>query len=318
VSFIITNAYARLAPIVLFVYARPLHTEQTIEALAKNKLAKESKLYIFADAAKHQGKEADVHAVRQYIESIEERQWFAEVTIIKSSTNKGLANSVISGVTQIINVYGQAIVVEDDLVTSPDFLLYMNQALAYYRSNKTIWSISGYSPKIAIPKEVTSDIYIVRRGCSWGWGTWKDRWEMTDWLAQDYRKFKYNPFRRVGLNRGGADMASMLDDQMRGKIDSWAIRWCYSQYKHDMYTVYPVQSRLKNIGVDGSGTHQGVGHVFDTDIYDTEIPIHFEHVHLNKKIVKEFRKKFDSRLGVLMKAAVRKINKVFIRGDGIV
>ena len=134
------------APVVIFVYNRPEHTKKTIEALAENYLAKETDVFIFSDAAKNEKATANVQLTRKYIESIPDKNLFKSVEIIKASKNKGLANSVISGVTEIIGKFGKVIVVEDDLVTSKDFLQYMNGALEYYKNNDrletggTIWT----------------------------------------------------------------------------------------------------------------------------------------------------------------------------------
>lgn len=278
-----------LAPIVVFVYNRPEHTKKTIEALANNYLAKDSELFIFSDGPKNEEAEVKVKLVREYIDSLPEKKMFKSVKITKAKINKGLANSVISGVSEIIGQYGKVIVLEDDLMSSIDFLQYMNDALDYYENNQKIWSISGYNLPIKIPSDYKSDIYFSYRGCSWGWATWKDRWEKVDWNVSDYNEFKRNKDLRKKLNRGGRDMADMLDSQMQGKIDSWAIRWCYTQSKLDMLTVYPVVSRIKNIGLDGTGTHSGINPQYDVVINNENKKCVFDNPGLNKRILKNFR-----------------------------
>ncbi len=277
------------APIVLFVYNRPQHTKKTIEALGKNRLATKTDLYIFSDNSKSIKDQDKVNEVREYIDCLVKTNIFNKVIIEKAEHNKGLAKSVIEGVTKVIQEYGRAIVVEDDLITSEDFIEYMNQALNFYESNQKIWSISGFSNI-----EITSyneDVYLTYRGCSWGWATWSDRWEKVDWAVEDYNKFKYNPFLRRKFNRGGEDLANMLDNQMKSKIDSWAIRWCYTQSKLNMYTVYPVKSKVKNIGADGSGTHTGI-----TDKYDkVELACHktrLANIDLDKRINRIFKREY--------------------------
>ena len=214
----------QLAPIVVFVYARPKHTQNTIEALANNELARKSNVWIFADNYKNDKSKKNVEEVRKYINSIESKKWFNSVTVVEAPKNQGLANSVIKGVTEVINKYGKVIVVEDDLVTSKYFIKYMNEALELYENDERIWSISGYNPPIEIPKNYKYDVYLAYRGNSWGWATWRDRWNTVDWDVKDYKKFKHNIFKRRRINRGGPDMAQMLDDQMKGRCDSWAIK----------------------------------------------------------------------------------------------
>lgn len=280
-----------LAPIVIFVYARPEHTKNMINALAQNNLAKDSKVYIFADNAKKESHKENVEKVRKFIHEIPSKNMFKEVIITEADKNKGLANSVIDGVSKIINKYGKVIVLEDDLVVSKTFLQYMNESLEFYKDNKKIWSISGYNLPIEIPQGYEKDVYLSYRGCSWGWATWKDRWNTVDWKVTDYNEFKHSIKKRKKMNRGGTDMAQMLDAQMKGLCDSWAIRWCYEQSKKDMMTIYPVKSLVTNQGLDGTGTHSGTTSSFDVKNY-SELPKLENELEVNKKIIKEFRKKF--------------------------
>lgn len=299
-----------LAPVILFVYNRPEHTIQTIEALSKNELAKESNVFIFSDAAKNENSLEKVRAVRNYIDTIKDKEYFKSLTIRNAKINKGLAKSVIDGVTEIINEYGKVIVLEDDLITTPDFLAYMNNALNYYNELDKVWSISGYNIPIAFPEDYKSDVYYSYRGCSWGWATWKKKWEQVDWNVKDYTQFKSNRHLRNQFNRGGRDMANMLDAQMEGTIDSWAIRWCYTQFKKDMLTVYPVKSRIRNIGLDGSGTHSGITSHYDVEIDTSFMKCSFNDPELNQIILKNFQNHYGSRLNYYLFKPKRFIKKL--------
>lgn len=287
-----------LAPIVLFVYNRPKHTQDMIEALAKNNFAKESDVYIFSDNAKKEKDIENVRKVRTYIDSIKQKNWFANVYIEKAEKNKGLAKSVINGVTKVINKYDKVIVLEDDLIPSKVFLEYMNKALDFYEKKESIWSISGYNIPIQIPKNYKFDIYLGYRGCSWGWATWKDRWNTVDWKVSDYKEFKNNYKKRKQMNRGGPDMAQMLDSQMQGLCDSWAIRWCYEQSKQNKYTIYPVKSLVINQGLDGTGTHSGTTKDFDVEISE-RIPELYNNLPVDKEITTNFYNKY--KLGIKQK-----------------
>lgn len=134
-----------LAPVLIFVYARPEHTRRTIESLAYNYQADDTDVFIFSDAPKNEKAIKNVTLVRDYIDTLPDKKLFKSVKIIKSEFNKGLANSIISGVNEIIELTQQVIVLEDDLITSPDFLSYMNDALKFYENDKKIWSVSGYT-----------------------------------------------------------------------------------------------------------------------------------------------------------------------------
>ena len=281
-----------LAPIILFVYNRPEHTKNTINALAKNELANESNLWIFSDNAKKETDIDNVNSVRNYIHSIQDKKLFKSVKIIEAEKNKGLANSVISGVTEVINNSSKVIVVEDDLITSKFFIRYMNEALDFYENDQKIWSISGYNLPIKIPNDYKYDVYLGYRGCSWGWATWKNRWDTVDWNVSDYNSFKHSYIKRKKMNRGGPDMAQMLDAQINNKCDSWAIRWCYAQSKQNKYTIYPAKSLISNKGLDGSGTHSGNDRSFDIEM-NSNIPRLEKDLKIDKKISKEFYNKFN-------------------------
>ena len=244
-----------LAPVILFVYDRPDHAKQTLDALAANKLAEQSELFVFCDGPK---KESVIERNRQVVELItaeKERGRFASVTLTVSPVNKGLAASIIGGVTDIIHRYGKCIVVEDDLITSPKFLSYMNDALDFYKEKKSIFSISGFTYPLKALQKYPHDVYLSYRACSHGWATWSDRWDSVDWEVKDFTKLSRSLVKRYRFNRGGNDLYRMLRHQMRGERNSWAIRFCYSQSKQERYTIYPSKTLVKNIGFDGSGTH---------------------------------------------------------------
>jgi hypothetical protein len=241
-----------LAPIALFVYNRPEHTRRTVERLRDNVLASKSDLYIFSDAAKNENTSAAVEEVRKFIQSID---GFRSITILERCTNFGLAASVIDGVSQLCERYGQVVAVEDDLLTAPDFLTFMNSALDRYRSTSRVFSIGAFSFGVRAPQGYPSDAFFSYRSCSWGWATWRDRWREADWQVSDYRDFRSDRRRMEKFSRGGGDLVRMLARQMAGQLDSWAVRWAYAHCAHDAVALLPVESRVFNIGLDGSGTH---------------------------------------------------------------
>ena len=167
----------KLAPIVMFVYNRADHFEQTYQALCQCEEAKESELYIFSDGAKTEKDVSKVEAVRAAIREKRHMQHFKEVHIVESQENRGLAKSVIAGVTKVIGEWGKVIVLEDDSVVSPYFLKFMNQCLEYYELNRKVGSIAGYTPMLRKIKENTEDVLFTYRSCSCAWATWKNRWE---------------------------------------------------------------------------------------------------------------------------------------------
>lgn len=295
------------APIVLFVYNRPHHTKQTLQKLKENTLASKSDLIIYSDGPKNASDSPKVSEVRQIIDSID---GFSNITRIDHSKNKGLAASIIEGVSEVIGRYNRIIVLEDDLVTSPYFLEYMNEGLATYKNTANVFSISGYTPQIAIPKDYKDPVYWVPRCASWGWGTWADRWEKADWAVSNFIDFMKDPKAQEKFNYGGNDMTGMLQQQMSGNLDSWAIRWCFSHYQNQAGCIYPTKSKVINIGIDGSGTH----HAVTTDKYNTPLDLEKPHpfpvkLEPNIQISRQFKSFHDISEWIRFKRMILRILK---------
>jgi len=277
-----------LAPIVLFVYNRPSHTKKTIEALKNNELAGESDLFIFSDGAKSENDAQRVDEVREYIKTI---KGFGGVEVTEREKNFGLANSIISGVNHVSSLYDRVIVLEDDVITAPSFLTFMNNALEFYQTNKSIFSVSGYPYSIKIPGSYKKDVFISYRASSWGWGTWKDRWEKVDWEVKDFNSFIKDKKAQKLFNRAGEDVTPMLKAQIWGEIDSWAIRWTYSHFKNNAYCLLPIIPLCKNIGTDSSGTHSATSQRFNVNINNNRNTIKLTYdLNFDDEIILRIRK----------------------------
>lgn len=279
-----------LAPVCLFTYKRLDTLTSTIDALKNNNLANQSDLFIFSDGAKNNEDIPYIKEVRRILETV---SGFNSVTIKEGKYNKGLASSIIEGISEIINIYGKVIVLEDDLVVSTNFLNFMNDALGFYENESQVFSIAGYTPLIFDPKE---DVYFTQRASSWGWATWSNRWNRIDWNVSDYSTFKKNKRERRCFNKMGSDMFRMLDRQQRGIIDSWAIRWCYHQFKKELYTVVPTISKVQNVGTSNSATHTKDNHNrFYTLLDDSERTdfIFSNEIKLNPYYLKQFLRQYS-------------------------
>lgn len=266
-----------LAPLTLFVYNRLWHTRQTIEALQQNELAAESNLFIYSDGPKNAGHAGAVDEVRDYIRAI---GGFKSVTITEREENWGLARSIISGVTEIVKDFDRIIVVEDDLVTSPFFLRYMNDALEMYKSEESVISVHGYINPLK--GQLPETFFLKYTGC-WGWGTWKRGWAL---FESDGEKLLKNLKDRGLVERFDLERSypftGMLNDQVDGKNDSWAIRWQASAFLNDKLTLFPGRSLVNNIGHDDSGIHCG-----KTDRYDVALackPINVSQIPLKEDL----------------------------------
>ena len=276
-------------PIALFVYNRLAHTQTAIEALLENDL-RNVVLYVFSDGPRTEDKES-VFKLREYLDSI---TGFEEVMLVKSDVNKGLAKSIIDGVSYILESYDSIIVLEDDLVVSRNFIDYMKDALLRYKNENRVMSIGGYSyPLFDVSDESVKETYFLKLSTSWGWATWRSSWNyfeknadklLNSFTKEDVYDFNIhnseNFWRQVILNK-------------RGVIDTWAVFWYATIFKNDGLTLYPKHSLVRNIGHDGSGTNCGISQRFDVDLntkkinyFETDIR---ENLFVRAKLANYFR-----------------------------
>lgn len=257
-----------LAPILLFAYNRPRHLQHTVEALAHNPLAQESELFVFSDGARTEDDREDVELVRSYIYTIE---GFKTVHRIERDRNYGLAANIIDGVTDIVNRYGRVIVLEDDLVTAPGFLQFMNDALDTYTDEPRVGHIQAYdftqNPRLP-------ETFLIKFTGSWGWATWQRAWQHFNPDGQ----YLLNELHRRHLTRrfdfnGKYGFTRMLRRQVEGKNNSWAIRWNASLFLQDILSLNVGRSLVQNEGFDGSGTHCGADHLYEARLYKERLRV---------------------------------------------
>lgn len=246
------------APIVMFVYNRADHFTQTYEALAKCPEAKNSILYVFSDGAKNDKAKPQVEHVRQTAKDFAGRNVFQDVIITESPDNKGLAKSIIDGVTKVLDEYGKAIIIEDDNLSSPYLLNYLNRALDFYADDKSVGALSGYTPQIQFPDDYHHDVFTSYRSCSCCWATWRDRWQNIDWNLEHFSEFVSNKEAVRRLSLTGNDRLIRLYRQTKGNGSSWSVRFGAHLVANNMLTVYPRYSYVQNIGCDEMGTHSQV------------------------------------------------------------
>ena len=246
------------APVALFVYRRPEHAKKTLTALTANDLAGETDLVIFSDGPKGEADRTDVQVVR---EVIAEATGFRSIEIREQAENIGLARSIISGVTSLLESHERVIVIEDDLVSHPATLDYFNRCLDHYADNTGVFSISGYShpPDVMpLPADYGYDVYAIPRMQCWGWATWRDRWAKADFSMPDFAAFDASEAATAAYAHWiGSDSLATLRACMRGEKDVWACRWVYTHFKHHAVCLCPTRSLVDNIGLDGSGSNCG-------------------------------------------------------------
>ena len=251
----------KISPIVIFVYNRPWHTRQTLEALLKNDLSDQSNLIIFSDASKGIDTDLQVQEVRDYLKTI---SGFKSVRVVEREENWGLAKSIIQGVTEVVSEYGKVIVLEDDIVTSPSFLAFMNKTLDFYQENKKVWHVSGWN--YPIDTSGLNETFLWRVMNCWGWATWSDRWAyfekdtdrlLSEFSSQDKHRFNLD---------SAHDFWSQVKMNKSGRINTWAIYWYASIFRNDGLCLGPTESLVQNVGFDGSGMHCGNSNTMQASI----------------------------------------------------
>lgn len=278
--------------IVLFAYNRPGLLKGTIRALNRCKGIESYSVWVFSDGAKDEKDVHRVNEVRNILHDLCKDNNFAALNVIEREHNFGLANSVIAGVTYVFEKYDAVICIEDDLIVSDDFVNYMNSSLLLYEHDERIWSISGFCPCLESLEYIDKESFLFNRASSWGWGTWKDRWEKINWSNEKYSSMLNNPGTWKKMKLLGRDFPYLLSFQVNGMIDSWAVRWCASQWEKNMLTVYPQKSRVNHVGIGAEATH-----VKKTSIKQQVLSDHInaftgEKAEYYETIAEEFRKLF--------------------------
>ncbi|MES2838449.1 MAG: glycosyltransferase family 2 protein [Bacteroidota bacterium] len=302
-----------LAPIALFVYNRPKHTQQTLKSLMNANLAELSQLYIFADGAKLGADAKQIENIKATRKLIKELNWPGKLTVIESETNKGLANSIIEGVTKLVNEFGKIIVLEDDLLVSKSFLEYMNDSLRIFENEEIVYGISGYS---FAPGLIKKENYFLPIGSSWGWATWNRAWKNisfdTETLIQEIEKNKLI----IDFDFGKYPYFKMLNDQKNGLVNSWAIRFYASFFLKKGIFLFPKESLVLNIGFDNSGTNCGEYEQFPTEKLIENIKVEKIEAKLDtdvvKKVTKFFLQKNKQKKGIKNKA-ITLIKRIYAR-----
>lgn len=271
-----------LSPIAFFVYNRPSHTILSLEKLLENNLAKYSDIIIFSDAARNKLDEINVILVRKIIHNI---SGFRSKKIFYRKKNIGLAKNFINGISLVCKKYGKVIVLEDDNVTSPYFLQYMNDALKLYENDYQVASISGYSYPIV---NKIKKYYFLRLADSWGWATWKRSWNLYEKNGNKILKnLKKNNLVSEFNFQNTFNFFKMLEDFCFKKNNSWSIRWYGSMFLKKKLTLYPPDSYVDNIGMDQSGTHSIKTNIYKSKIIKKykkikKIPVEESKYHFNK------------------------------------
>ena len=226
---------------------------------------------MYIDGLKEHGTDEDKAKHTAVIALVKKEQWCSNVIVHVSDVNKGCRYGPIFGISEVLKVHEAAIILEDDIITSPFFLGFMNDSLNFYKNYQSVFSISGFNlpeKQIPIPSDYEYDVYVSLRQQNWGWGTWANRWQQVDWNKDYISDFLNNKHQVEAFNRGGDDLSKMLKEELDGKSQAWDIQFSFAQFFYHAVSIIPCRSYTQNIGLDNSGTHtlNKVADVLNSDI----------------------------------------------------
>lgn len=300
------------SPIALFVYNRLTHTISTVEALALNAEAIHSDLIVFSDGPRD---EADAKLVKDLRDFLKTVVGFKSVRVVVQEKNIGLAESIINGVTQVLESSETVIVLEDDLVSSRYFLNFMNTALEKYKNESQVASILGYCLPV---KGKLPETYFMRGADCWGWATWRRSWQYFERDGKKLLSQLEEQQLEYGFElEGSVPYMQMLRDQIEGRNNSWAIRWRTSLHLKNLLSLYPGRSLIQNIGFDGSGTHCPPSNVYYVKLADSPIRLDDISIEINHKVVKRVIRFYRSLKITFSKRVInflKKRIKIYFRG----
>lgn len=243
----------KLAPIILFTHKRIDSLKTSLVSLAACDLAAASDLIVYSDGPRNGAEDEKIKMVRNYLHSA---AGFKSVTVIERAENLGVDYNLIGGLTEIAKTYEKFIVIEDDLIFAPNFLVFLNKALDFYQHHSQVLNISAFAYLNKIPANYSYDGYFTYRSWTWGWASWGHKMADIDWEVKDYATFKKDRSQRVLFNKtGGSDLSKMLRETKEGVIRAWGIRMFYHQFKHQLLTLYPTTTKVTNIGFSADGSH---------------------------------------------------------------
>ena len=262
--------------IAIFAYRRPQALQACLASLAACPGADAQDATVFVDGPADASEQPLVEEAARVAASF---KGFRTLEVCRSEDHLGLGPSVIRGISRVLETHPAVIVVEDDLKVQPGFLRFIQDALYRYAGDGRVFSVCGYTNRVRIPEGYGSDAYFCPRSSSWGWATWKDRWNAVDWNPTPADVERY---RRSFAAWGGSDCPDLLRGWLEGKNASWAIRFCFSQFLQGKLSLFPVKSLVDASGeFDGSGTNCLRYNRFRFDLDARPGPFHYpDEVHV--------------------------------------
>ena len=269
--------------IAVFAFRRPSHLTRVLRALQLQLRQTPLPVHLFLDAPRGERDAAAVSACRNVAEQV---AGSIDLRLHIALVNQGLYRALTEGVSAVLELHPEVIVLEDDILTSSHFLPYMLDGLRCYADEPRVASIHGYTPPI--PAELPETFFLRGADCG-GWATWRDRWKLfrsdAAAMAAEIRERGLSADFDLG---GRVPNLHLLDAKAAGRSNSWAICWHASCFLADRYTLHPGRSLVRNIGLDYSGEHCAPSASLEAVLTDTPLPVFRQKVEENPAIVAAF------------------------------
>lgn len=242
---------SRTTAVAVFCYNRPGALHQLFSTLVPQLCGTEISVWVFRDGPRTP---EDLKSQERIDELVFRDLAEVPYTYVRRSSNHGLGESIIRGVTQVSKRVNRVIVLEDDLVLHPGAIRYFVTHLDSCERSPDVFSISGYVDPVT-ERSLGGDAeaeFLCTRPTTWGWATWSDVWRACPWDREHYERLRSDGPSMAKIRRLGADVVPWLDGYLRGEIDSWGIRWTAYHAVNQGLAVYPARTRVHN---EGMGLH---------------------------------------------------------------
>jgi hypothetical protein len=242
----------KYAPVLICTLNRHEHFKSCVESLSKCYLAKETTLFIALDYPKSNSHWDGYNIILDFIPEI---VGFKEVVLIKRTKNFGAEDNIRDLQKLVFESYENMIISEDDNLFAISFLEYMNNALFNLRDREDIFSVSGYTSDSILPDYYNKDCYLWCAYSGWGVGMWKNKWEKVDWDLLSFENMLNNSKTKFLLYKYYKRYINQIFRiKENGKITGDGFLLLYMIH-NNLYSLFPKQSLVRNIGTDGSGVN---------------------------------------------------------------
>lgn len=257
-----------LPPTLLLAFNRPEFTQRVVERLLS---IGSGVLYAHVDGPRP-GVETDPSAIDLVIEQLTRLDSDYDLSIRLSERNLGCAWGPVHGINWFFGSEHSGVVLEDDLLPSPDFFSGMRLGLACYEDDESIYSIQGYSH---LPSAYSARFRLSRFSGSWGWASWASRWKQFEgspsyWLRHFPLGYALRHFGPVTTLFWIRRLLMLVQSEHEGNLSVWDYQWLWTHWRdRALAAVVPV-NLIENLGLDLTATHQ-TGYVPISPIGELEI-----------------------------------------------